>query len=57
MLAPEFLSQGEDIVYPTGDCGIRWRAVHLRVAAVENIGQWAKAWPSDAACGKKVFGL
>ena len=30
---------------------------HLRVAAVENLRQWAKAGPSDAACGMKAFGL
>ena len=30
---------------------------HLRVAAVENLRQWAKALPSDAACGMKALGL
>jgi len=28
-----------------------------RRAAVTNIGQWAKAWPSDAACRMKPLGV
>jgi len=47
--------RGGESLFPND--GTATRAVLLREAAVENIGQWAKAWTSDAACRKKAFGL
>jgi len=35
--------------------GTEKRSIHLRVAAVENLPQWAKAWRSDAAWLMKSF--